>query len=84
MTVPGYDRINDPSPDVCTVARDGDTFHVHHYRSIDAKTPCCHATVTITDDDRRHEHGAEIAALTRASLLIQQSHDRAGAKRRTT
>lgn len=75
MGVPGYDRDNDPSPDVCTTEVTGDdSFTVYHFPNMQAKTPCCTVKVKIKAEDVKHPGGAAIGALARADRMIARKH----------
>ena len=76
---------DDASPDVYTVTRqDGDRLRVGHFVSYQATREHCHVVVRIRDEDGQAtdatlraiaaSHGAETAALFRASALIDQKH----------
>jgi hypothetical protein len=75
MSVPGYDRANDPSPDVVSVEVKDDKYRVRHYPTLETKRPCCEVVVQITAADRRYLYGPEIAALKRADLKILEKHN---------
>lgn len=74
MGVPGYDRENDPSPDVYTVEIKGEKYRVRHFPNDRAERPCCEVVVQMIAADREYEHGAEIATLKRAYLKIEAKH----------